>query len=332
LFAAHRNELKVLLREEHAAFDAGSDGVLVVGGHGSGRTSMLNLAQTEFRAARIIRLGHEQVRAGGFLMALAAELQCDPIPGDVRAGLASEPTSVLVDDLEQWFLPDTDGLQELERILDIVLTTRHVAFWAMTMSEDALSIVDPIFALRQAFGRVINLGALDADALAHVIETRNKVSGLAIEYPRIRFAGLFGDRQDEANRQAYYRNLARTSRGNLQAALRVWHRDIELGEGDVVRPRLRSNVLTGPRFLSQLHPHAVAIVVQGMRFGVVEVEHLRRTLGISRGEINRHLAFLRAAGILQRRSAFSGGLRISPAVQPTIVDTLSDAGALRRST
>src|SRR5690606_32401941 len=128
----------------------------------------------------------------------------------------------------------------------------------------------------------------------------------------------------------YYRNLARISRGNLRAALRCWYRDVQLGEGDTVVPRLRGTSVASQRILGQLHPHALAVLVQGLRFGVLDVEPLRRTLGLSRSEVSRHLAFLRSAGFLDRRSGFSGGLRINPAVQPLLGQALTEVGALRR--
>lgn len=330
LFAARRNALRTLIKEEQEAAEGRSDGVLVAGRHGSGRTSLLNVAQLEFRAPRVIRLGHEQVRAGNLLAALATELQCEPKPGEVRVALSNERTTIVIDDLEQWFIPDPKGLEQLERILDLVLTTRHVAFWVMTISEDALEIFDPSFAIRQAFGRVVMLEPLDAEALAHAVETRSRVSGLQIDYPRGRFASLLGDRQDEASRRTYYRSLARSTDGNLRSALRTWYHDIRPQGSDAVRPVMRVQVLGARRILDQLHPHALAILVQVLRFRVHDVEALRRTVALGRGEISRHLAFLRAAGILQRRSGLAGGLRIAPEVQPTILQAFDEAGALRR--
>jgi Kef-type K+ transport system membrane component KefB len=330
-FAAYRNELRTLVREEQAGLEGRSDGVLIVGEHGSGRTSMLNVAQLEFRAPRIIFLGQEQAEAGGFMSVLAAELQCEPATGEIRSALAEERTTILVDDLEQWFVPDPKGIGAVEPILDLILTTRHVAFWAVTTSKDALALLDPIFAVRQVFGRLIMLGTLDDEALARVIETRNKVSGLDIEYPHRRFAGLYGERHPDARRSAYYRGLTRATRGNLRAALHVWHRDVRAGLGDVVHPRPPAVQWSmHQRLLNSLHVHALGILVQATRLGVLDANQLSSTLGLSRGEVSRHLAFLRTAGILERRTGLAGGLRVAPTVQPTITRALLEAGALRR--
>jgi Kef-type K+ transport system membrane component KefB len=330
-FAAYRNELRTLVKEEQAGLEGRSDGVLIVGEHGSGRTSMLNVAQLEFRAPRIVFLGHEQVEPGGFLSVLASELQCEPTTGEVRGALAEERTTILIDDFESWFVPDPKGIYALESILDLILTTRHVAFWAVTISRDALAVIDPIFAVRQAFGRIINLGPLDEDALARVIETRNKVSGLEIDYPYRRFSGLFGEGHPDARRLAYFRGLNRASRGNLRAALRAWYRDALPAPGDVVHPRLpTAHRGQQQRLLNSLHVHALGILVQAERLGVLDVNHLSATLGLGRGEVSRHLAFLRAAGILERRTGLAGGLRIVPSVQPTVTQALLEAGALRR--
>ncbi len=328
LFATARAELKQLLAAEHKAMEGQEHGgVLVVGAHGSGRTSLLNVAQSEFRAPRVLRLGDEHEHRGGLLAALASELQCEPRPGEVRATLADERTAIVVDDLESWCSPDVVGIRDLSVILDLIVGTRHVAFWAVSISEDALALVDPAVAVRQAFGRVISLAPLDAEALCRVVEARNRVSGLAIEYPRGRWASLLGQRRIEVSRSHYYRNLQRTSAGNLRAALRAWHRDIEPLSDDAIRPQTRSHVLHRSRFLDQLHPHAVGLVVQVVRFGATDVETLARTLALSRAEVGRHVAFLRAAGILETRPGLQGGLRLAPAVQPTVSDALVEFGA-----
>lgn len=330
-FATARSELKQLLAAEQAAFEGQREGgVLVVGEHGTGRTSLLNVAQSEFRAPRVLRLGDEHDHRDGLLAALASELQCEPRTGEVRAHLADEHTAIVVDDLEAWCSPDLRGLRDLAAILDLVVGTRHVAFWAVSVSEDALALFDPAVAVRQAFGRVIGLGTLDADALARVVEARNRVSGMSIEYPHGRWARIQSRRRAAVSRRDYYRNLLRTSGGNLRAALRAWHRDVESLSDDAVMPTRRSHVLQRSRFLDQLHPHAVGLLVQVVRFGTVELDALARTLALTRAEVSRHVAFLRAAGILETRSGLQGGLRLAPIVQPTVCAALVEFGALTR--
>lgn len=330
LFAVRKNELKILTKEEQAFVEQGSDGVLVVGERGSGRTSLLNVAQLDFRCSRILRMSREQGRIGGVLGALASELQVEMRQGAVRNELQKEPTAIVIDDFEEWFTPDAAGLTELERVLDLVLNTRTVAFWVVAISAGALTLLDPLLAVRQAFGRVITLPPLDADGIARVIESRNRVSGLQIHYPRDRWARLMGERRADTARTSYYRNLARTSDGNLRAAVRAWYRDVVPGRDDTVEPILRSNVLGSTRFLARIHPHAVAILVQAARFGTLDTARLGSTLGLDRAEVNRHLSFLQAAGLLGPRPGFGAGLRIVPEVQPTLTRALVEAGALKR--
>jgi hypothetical protein len=212
-----------------------------------------------------------------------------------------------------------------------MVTTRGDAFWIASVSEDALAILDPLVALRQSFGRVITLEALGAEALGQVIESRNRVSGLKIEYPRRRFGSLFGRRATSSLRVAYFRNLQQTSGGNLRAAVRAWHHDVEPAGDDAVAPSLRSHVLGAHRVLDQLHPHALAILVHGLRYSRLDVEVLAKALALPPGELGRHLSFLRSAGILVRRSGLRGGLRIDPTVQPSLTEALCELGALRRS-
>ena len=123
---------------------------------------------------------------------------------------------------------------------------RALALAVLTCASPALAQVphgaeiDPAVAVRQAFGRILPLGALEAEALARVVEARNRVSGLSIAYPRGRWAQLLGRRRAEANRRDYYRNLERTCHGNLRAALDALHRldTAEAPGEDLVKPCL----------------------------------------------------------------------------------------------
>lgn len=331
-FTARKAQLKAVLRAEQHWLEGKApslSGLLLVGRHGSGRTSLLNIAQLELVAKRVIRIGDDDDRTDGLLAALAEELRCAPDLVEIRVAIRTVKTAIIIDDLESWVRPDPSGLREFERVLDVIIATRGEAFWLAAVDEDALGLLDPLVALGQTFDRVITLGAIEAEVLGRVVEVRNRVSGLEIVYPAGRFGRLLR-RRSEVSRRDYFRGLARSSSGNIRAALRSWHREATVVAGDTVAPVSAPRLSEQVRFLDHIHPHALAIVVQGMRFGDLAVETLSRSLMLSPEEVMRHLAFLESAGIIEDEPGTYGVKRVPPDIQPTLSDALRAAGALQR--
>lgn len=328
-FTARRVELRALMRAEGAWLEGqGPNGVLLVGRHGSGRSSLLNVAQLELAAKRVVRVGDDDDRGVGLLAAIADELRCSADLVELRVALRAVKTTVIIDDLESWLRPDPAGVRAFERFLDVVIATRDDAFWVAAVEEDALALVDPLVALRQAFAQTIVLGPLDGEALGRVVEARHRVSGLDVSYPAGRVARLLRRRGD-ASRRAFFRDLARASHGNLREALRAWQREVEV-VGDTVVAGTGAPAVAGVRWLDQLHPHALAVLVHAARFGDLAVELLADVLALSADEVRRHLAFLEAAGLVEDLPGGYGVKRIPPEVQPTVLDALRRAGALPR--
>lgn len=328
-FTARRAELRALMRVESAWLEGqGPSGVLLVGRHGSGRSSLLNVAQLEFAAKRVIRVGDDDDRGVGLLAAIADELRCSADLVELRVALRAVKTTVIIDDLESWLRPDPAGVRAFERFLDVVIATRDDAFWVAAVEEDALALVDPMVALRQTFAQTIALGPLDGEALGRVVEARHRVSGLDVTYPAGRVARLLRRRGD-ASRRTFFRDLARASHGNLREALRAWQREVVV-VGDTVVAATAAPALAGVRWLDQLHPHALAVLVHAARFGDLAVELLADVLALSADEVRRHLAFLEAAGLVEDLPGGYGVKRIPPEVQPTVLDALRRAGALPR--
>ncbi len=331
-FTARRGELRSILRTEQRWLGGTTpiqSSVLLTGRHGSGRTSLLNIAQLELVAKRVIRIGDDDSRAEGLLAAIADELRCAPDRVEIGVALRTVKTSIIIDDIESWVRPDPRGLRDFERLLDLIIATRGDAFWLVAIDEDVLGLLDPLVALRQAFDRVVSLGPIDAEVLSRVVEVRNRVSGLEIVYPAGRIGRLLR-RRKEASRRDYYRGLLRSSHGNLRAALRRWHREATVIASDTVAPVHGASLTEQVRFLDHIHPHALAIIVIALRFGDLRVETLVRSLMISAEEITRHLVFLESAGIIEDQPGTYGIKRVPPEIQHSLSEALRAYGALVR--
>ncbi len=185
LFSAYETELRTLLSAERDWLGGSRASALLVGAHGSGRTSMLNLCELELSAPRLLRPEPlEWRRDVGIVEALAIELGARPRRSALINALRETKTTILLDDLEQWFFADARGLRDLERFLDLVVATQSVAFWLVAVEADTLALFEECVDVREPFAKVVSLSPLKPDEIASAIEQRHRLSGRDVVYPR----------------------------------------------------------------------------------------------------------------------------------------------------
>lgn len=329
-FVANRAELDGLLAAERAWTDGGPSSALVVGRHGSGMTSMLNLLQVEVATRRVLRPDWSlSERALGILPTLADDLGCEHDFEAVRAAIAAQRTVVLLDELQSWFTPDAAGLRQLERFLELVVATHRDVFWIITAEQDALSVLEEALTIREAFGQVVRLSPATADGLAEVLEARHRVSGFDIVYPRTLASRFLRHFRSRSEREVFFRLLGRMTEGNLRLAIVAWRRTVDRPEGSRIEPSLHRLLGMGLPFVTLLPPRPTSMLVQLLRFGPLDPESLGRGSGLGAGEAVRNAAFLQSAGLVEPVASGREELRIPPEIQEAVVRGLRDLGAGR---
>lgn len=300
LSAARESELDKLLRAERGWLAGGASSALVVGAPGAGRTTLLNLAQSEFTAPRLIRpVAVGLPRDLGLTRALAYELGRRPTRKDVAAGLATHRTAVILDDLEHWFEPGADGLVDLRNFLDLVLRTHRDVFWAVSASEQWVELMSDVVPVADVFGATVPLPALDARALRKVIETRHVLSGMEMRHGQHLLSKVLGRVREDSDAEITFRLLHSVTGGNLQAALAAWSRAVTVQDGvaTVLPHRLLLERLPN---LSELDPPLLALLMQLIRFGPQDPRRLCNALGATRRDVTRLLRLLENVGLLVR--------------------------------
>lgn len=300
LAAGREVELAMLLDAERKWLKGGGSGALIMGDAGSGRTSLLNLAQTEFNAARLIRPEPLGVpRDLGLTRALAYELRRRPTRKDVAAGLCTHRTVVVLDDLGHWFEPGAAGLTELRGFLDLVVRTHNEVFWAVTASSHWLELVEDAVPVSDVFGTVIELPPLDLHALRRLIETRHVLSGMELTHGQTILSRLLGRVREDSAAEIDFRLLHSVTGGNIQAALAAWSRAVSV-EGDAVRVYGHRLLLERLPTLENLEVPVLAVLMQLLRFGPQDPRRLADSLGLSRREVARQLRLLENCGLLRK--------------------------------
>lgn len=329
LFTAHRGQLARVIDAESAWANGRRPGaVLVVGSHGSGRTSLLNMCELELTAARMVRLeADDPTRPEGVVGAIAEHLGCRAHERVVRAALRSTQTAVILDDLEGWIGAGADGLAALNETLSLVTRSRDHTFWVVSIERNALEIYDDLARVRASFERVVDLDDLTAADVAGVIEARHKRSGLDIEYPTAGFGSVLGQLGGPSHGELFVRVLSGTNSAGLTGALAGWLRAVRVSDG-VVRPDLKrllppADVLTG-----SLEPEQIAVVSQVLRYGPLSAPTVANHLRLERATAERHIAYLDSAGILSRVAAGAAEFDVPRDIRDEVLRSMKNARAL----
>ncbi len=271
--------------------------VLVVGHHGSGRSTLLNLAQLRFVGARVIRLDEALAhRHRGPVAALAAELGTPEDAQGVADALRVSRTVLIVDNLEHWLSPSPEGVAALAAFLSTFTLAGPDVRWLVSTSTLARDALDELTPFSSTFRRVVTLPALDADELERVIRARERLTGWRFDYSAIEplvgwlpFVHIGSDR--------YFRALARRSHGILRAALAA-----HVAALDVRDERTVDVALPPPPtlpFLRQLRAESRAALRLLCTFGPLDLELVSQGLGTAVDRAMAVMAELVAGGLVE---------------------------------
>jgi len=325
LFAAYREQLDAVVSAERAWMSGGPSSALVVGVHGSGRTSILNLAKLELSAPRMLRPEPLQSRRDlGPLGALSLTLGVKPASGAIVRALSSTRTVVVLDDLEQWFTPDPRGLRELERFLDLVVRTARTTFWLATVESSALQLFEEAFSVTQVFGRVLRLEPLGPKEIAKVIGARQLLSGRELRFAPTPASRLLSRLPGLGDREVLFRVLTSLSEGNLARLVLIWRHCITISADGAVLASLRRAIEAVAPFIGRLAHRDETILALLLRFGPLRYGQLALLLALPHPEIKRRVAFLRAAGLIEGGQVEHAPVEIPLLVRPLLGQDLKN--------
>lgn len=324
LAVAYKGELDQLIKNIQPGRGEDFSNVLVVGAHGSGRTSVINALELRLARHRVLRIDPRfHSRRGGLVRAIARELRTNADPRAITSALRRKTTIVLIDDLEHYVLPTTSGIEDLDRFLQIVMTTSAFTHWVASTSTSAYDLLDEMVPLSAAFGRRFTLAPLSAQGVREVLEARTSLSGFSTEHEQRRFLGRAWRPQKAAD--DYYRSIARISGGNLRAALIAHIRSIAVKSDTTLL--LETPVQTTIPFGEQIPVDALAVLGLIVRFGPLSQVEVAEVLGVQHNVAAASLLPLEDAGLVHRTRR-GGRIAIPNHMMAQVAGTLDRQGVL----
>ncbi|MCB9649783.1 MAG: hypothetical protein H6730_24775 [Deltaproteobacteria bacterium] len=328
LAVAHRDVVDVISKRVGQRGSVGAR-VLVVGEHGSGRTTLLNALELRHQRQRTLRLDAIfHLRNEGLVSALAAELGSVDDDRAVVSALNERPTLVLVDDLERHVTASEAGARELRRFASIVVETQATTGWVVTSTSAGMAALETLGPVAAAFAHRITLAPLDPEQAQAAVEARARLAGTRVTLPRPRgWLGLTVGRQTPESE--YYRDLVHAADGNLRAILQRYLLTLRPdGEAELVATRPERAAFS---FVSHLGPESLAILGLLLRFGPHDPNELARSLWMDPAVARLFALNLEAAGLLERPGGSSQELfYIPPEVEHTLARSLRRMGIMPR--
>ena len=264
-FIGREKELQ-LIQDKFNDFKSGKNSTTaLVGESGSGRTSLINMAETKIfshHAKYRMDLTSTIHTVDELLNILKQNLNQPEAQtiDEIVAALNEKPTKiiVIVENIQNMFLRFPGGFEALNRFLLLMMQTSQNVFWVATCGLYSWSYFDRILNIRTFFHEVITLRELDDETIENVIMKRHRVSGYQLEFEtpthldksiRLKRSLSESDRQDVL-RKSFFQQLNRLASGNLTVAILFWLKAVREIKSDrfLIAPFIEFD----PSFLSQM--------------------------------------------------------------------------------
>ena len=239
--------------------------VAIVGEKGSGRTSLLNVAQASIlKQGKLSRIKMPKgVRTEAGLLELMLPMIPDKKPASIEElekafNELSSPVTIIVEDLHNLFIRTVDGFDIVERFLLLLSRTPGKVFWMVSCGSHMWNYLEKVLSIDRYFYDIIELNDLDVETTKEIILKRHRLSGYQLEY--IPGKEVLSDRRykklpDDKSRQDYleglhFKHLYDLSKGNISSALLLWQLSV-----DSIKPNkvmISSDLSFNPGFLGIL--------------------------------------------------------------------------------
>ncbi len=218
---------------------------LVVGGRGSGKTSLLNCAAAgAFAGREVIRgLFRERTLTRESVERFLRQLIGVAEDVDLEAAFANERRILMIEEAERTYLRKVGGFKGIAHLIRWIHRTASTTLWVIAMNDKAFRVADAAVSFGRVFSHRINAMNVSREHLENAIHERHRLSGLRLEFapppevdPRISRVKQWLALEDSPQK-LYFDSLFQQSGGVFRSAFELWLSSIERVEGETLKIR-----------------------------------------------------------------------------------------------
>jgi hypothetical protein len=314
-FLLGRDRELALLRQH--ADGRGYGAAIVIGERGMGRSSLVRVALAQSgRERQVIWLDTESPLSGAaevISWAASAVGLTDTTATleTVTAEIKQRGAIVVLDDLESLIPRSLAGLEALEALMTLIVSTDKHNFWMVTCERQIWRLLTAVTPMADAFDVTVSLNGLGASDLREAIERRHRLSGLELHYARPRstdFAAWLTHLWGASPVERTFKRLTEASEGNPRSAMHLWQ--LSLTHQSAEERAVEVSVASSLRLheLQTLPSHLVPAIGLIFRQSTIDRPALEVALGWSAAQVGAAIHALEVAGLLQCHSRADGEL------------------------
>jgi len=225
-------------REAYDAWRGGGFAACVlVGTHGSGKSSLLSCALPRIEDEPIVRCEiNERLRSPQDMERCLRSLLSIPVQVGLVEGIRSNRRVIVLAGVERAFLRSIGGFEAVRALVQLIHATSSSAFWIVVLDAHCFELLDAAVDFGNFFSHRINVMGVPGEVIERAILQRHALSGLKLSFPELQRHALqtaLGWRSNPQN--AFFAALHRNSGGIFRPALELWLSSIESAEDGVIR-------------------------------------------------------------------------------------------------
>ncbi|MCF7921846.1 MAG: ATP-binding protein [Candidatus Marinimicrobia bacterium] len=332
-FFIGREQELLQIQKNYSDFKIGShSSTAIVGESGSGRTSLLNMAETKYLSATTsyrINLSASIHTIPELCSILSEGLNQPKINTieEIADYLNQKPTQVvfIVENIQNMFLRYPGGFEAIKRFLLLMNETAKHVFWIVSCGLYSWAYFERIIKIGGFFQEIIKLQELDNDTIENVIMKRHRVSGYQLEFKipesmvrnrRFKAFSTDHERQDML-RKYFFEELNRLAAGNLTVAIIFWLKAVQEIKSDrfIIAPFIEFD----PTFLAHMPAQDLFSFAAFLQHEVLTIEDHARVFHQDYETSLLQISRLEKNGMLVRKS---GGYQIHYLLYRPVVKTL----------
>ncbi len=218
--------------------------VLIIGALGSGKTSILNCANSSIFAGRDLLRGNfgQRLTTAEQMHSYLCDLFSISTESDVVQTLGAGRRVVILEEFERSFLRKVGGFEALYYFLRFMQPMAGTTLWILALNDEAFRYMDAATGLGRYFSHRINAMSVRKEDLINAIMQRHNLSGFKLSFAappsedsQHNVFRRFTKKRDP--RKAFFDALYQQSGGVFRSAFELWQGSIEQVEDGVVELR-----------------------------------------------------------------------------------------------